>query len=310
MRASYIETYRSGRLEDAIRRARQWMQKCTLCPRLCRVDRMSDDEGYCRTGRMAVVASYGPHYGEEKPLVGKGGSGTIFFAHCNLFCTFCQNYDISHGGDGTAATREDLAGIMLALQRGGCHNINFVTPSHVIHPILEALPIAIEKGLNIPLIYNCGGYERVPALKLLDGIVDIYMPDFKFWSSEAAGQFCDAPDYPERARSGLREMYRQVGDLVLDERGVAQRGLLVRHLVMPNDLAGTSGVVKFIAKEISPMTYVNIMDQYHPCGGAFRNSSINRGISPEEFRSALDAARRAGLVRLDDRHRHWVSIEL
>jgi len=308
--ASYIEAYRSGRLKEAGARARRWMKKCTLCPRLCRVDRLSDEKGYCRTGRLAIVASYGPHYGEERPLVGKGGSGTIFFSHCNLFCTFCQNYDISHGGEGTAAPAEVLAEIMLSLQNGGCHNINFVTPSHVIHPILEALPTAIERGLNIPLVYNCGGYERVSALKLLNGIVDIYMPDFKFWSSEASRELCDAPDYPERARLALKEMHRQVGDLLLDERGVAQRGLLVRHLVMPNDLAGTSGVVGFIAGEISPRTYVNIMDQYHPCGGAFRNTGINRRTSPEEFRDALDMARRAGLVRLDDRHRHWVSIEL
>jgi putative pyruvate formate lyase activating enzyme len=259
---------------------------------------------------MAVLASYGPHYGEERPLVGRGGSGTIFFSHCNLFCIFCQNYDISHGGEGTAAAPEDLAEIMLELQRRGCHNINFVTPSHVILSILEALPFAIEKGLKIPLVYNCGGYERVPALKLLDGVVDIYMPDIKFWSSDAAGEFCDAPDYPERARSALKEMHRQVGDLVLDDKGVAQRGLLVRHLIMPNGLAGTSGVVDFIAKEISPRTYVNIMDQYHPCGGAFQSRSINRRITPEEFRDALDAVRRAGLVRLDDRHLHWVSIEL
>jgi putative pyruvate formate lyase activating enzyme len=310
VQASYIEAYESGRLHESVERARRWMTKCTLCPRLCRVNRLSDERGYCRTGRMAVVASYGPHYGEERPLVGRGGSGTIFFSHCSLFCTFCQNYDISHGGEGTAAAHEDLADIMLALQRGGCHNINFVTPSHVIHAILEALQIAIAKGLSIPLVYNCGGYERVPALKLLDGIVDIYMPDFKFWSSEAAGEFCDAPDYPERAVSGLKEMYRQVGDLVLDSTGVARRGLLVRHLVMPNDFAGTSGVVEFIAKEISPHTYVNIMDQYHPCGGAFQNRGINRRVSPEEFRDALQAARKAGLVRLDDRHRHWVSVEL
>ncbi|MFZ2448162.1 MAG: radical SAM protein [Syntrophobacteraceae bacterium] len=310
MGLSYIAAYRDGRLHEAIRRASLWMRKCTLCPRLCNVDRMSDEKGYCKTGRRAVVASFGPHCGEERPLVGKNGSGTIFFSHCNLFCVFCQNYDISHGGEGTPAGPEELAGVMLSLQRRGCHNINFVTPSHVIYPILEALPIAIEGGLDVPLVYNCGGYERVAALKLLDGIVDIYMPDFKFWDPETARELCEAPDYPERARAGLKEMHRQVGDLVLDRGGVAQKGLLVRHLVMPNGLAGTAEVVEFLAKEISPDTYMNIMGQYHPCGGAFRKPEISRRITSEEFRDALDAARRAGLTRLDDRHRHWVDIEL
>ncbi len=310
MEPLYMESHRSGRLGDAIARAALWMKKCTLCPRLCAVDRMAGETGFCRTGRRAVVASYGPHYGEERPLVGTKGSGTIFFSHCNLFCVFCQNYDISHGGQGTPAEPSDIAEIMLALQRHGCHNINFVTPSHVIHPILEALAIAVEKGLRIPLVYNCGGYERVSALKLLDGIVDIYMPDFKFWDAEAARELCDAPDYPERARAGIREMHRQVGDLVLDGGGVAQRGLLVRHLVMPNGLAGTPEIARFLAEEISPGTYVNVMDQYHPCAAASGNRAINRRITAEEFQGALDAALKAGLTRLDDRHRHWVRFEL
>jgi putative pyruvate formate lyase activating enzyme len=271
---------------------------------------MTGERGFCRTGKLAVVASYGPHYGEERPLVGRGGSGTVFFSHCNLFCDFCQNYDISHGGEGMTVSAEDLAEIMLALQKKGCHNINFVTPSHVIQPILEALPIAVEKGLNLPLVYNCGGYERVSALKLLDGIVDIYMPDFKFWDPGAARELCDAPDYPERARHALREMHRQVGDLVLDESGVARRGVLVRHLVMPNGLAGTGEIVDFIAAQISIQTYINIMDQYHPCGSAPANRAINRRITSAEFREALDAAAKAGLTRIDDRHRHWITVEL
>ncbi len=310
MPAAYIESYENGRLERAIGRATRWMKKCSLCPRRCGVDRMAGEKGFCRTGRYAVVASYGPHFGEERPLVGRSGSGTIFFSQCNLFCTFCQNYDISHGGEGTEATPEDLAAIMLALQRGGCHNINFVTPSHVIHAILEALPIAIRNGLQIPLVYNCGGYERVPALKLLDKVVDMYMPDFKFADPETARDLCDAPDYFDRARAGIREMHRQVGDLQCDRNGIAQRGLLVRHLVMPNGLSGTAQVMEFLAREVSPMTYVNIMDQYHPCGGAFGKPEIGRRITREEFSQALDAARRAGITRLDDRHRHWVDIEL
>jgi putative pyruvate formate lyase activating enzyme len=270
---------------------------------------MSGEKGFCRTGKLAVVASYGPHYGEERPLVGRGGSGTVFFTHCNLSCVFCQNYEISHGGEGTPVNAEDLAEIMLGLQKRGCHNINFVTPSHVIQPILEALAIAVEKGLRVPIIYNCGGYERVPALKLLDGIVDIYMPDFKFWDAEAARELCRAPDYPERARQAIREMHRQVGDLLTDEKGVAQRGLLVRHLVMPAGLSGTSGVARFIASEVSAGTYVNMMDQYHPCGCAFGIAAINRGITSKEYREALDDAEKAGLTRLDCRHGYRIQVE-
>ncbi len=299
MEASYIRAYREGRLREALGRASLWMRKCTLCPRLCGVNRMADEKGFCRTGRKAVVASYGPHFGEERPLVGGNGSGTIFFSHCNLFCVFCQNDDISHGGAGRPLEPEEIASIMLSLQQNGCHNINFVTPTHVIHAILEALVIAVEAGLTIPLIYNCGGYERVAALKLLDGIVDIYMPDFKFWSVEAAGELMDAPDYPERARAGLKEMHRQVGDLVLDRAGIARRGLLVRHLVMPDGLAGTGEVMEFLARQISVQTYVNVMDQYHPCGNASKYRRINRRITVEEFRVSVQAALRAGLIRLD-----------
>lgn len=303
MTAAYIKAYRSGRLEEALRRASLWMKKCTLCPRMCRVDRMAGETGFCRTGKLAVVASYGPHYGEERPLVGSRGSGTIFFSHCNLFCDFCQNFDISHGGEGKPVGPEDLAEIMLTLQKNGCHNINFVTPSHVIQPIIEALAIGVEKGLQVPLVYNCGGYERVAALRLLDGIIDIYMPDFKFWDPVAARELCNAPDYPERAREAIREMHRQVGDLVLDGRGLAQRGLLVRHLVMPKGLSGTAEIADFIATRISAQTYINIMDQYHPCGRALSNNTINRRITSAEFRQALDAALKAGLTRLDDRYK-------
>lgn len=309
MSAAYIEAYRSGRLDGAIRRASRWMKKCTMCPRMCGVDRASGETGYCGTGRWPVVASFGPHYGEERPLVGKNGSGAVFFSRCNLSCVFCQNYEISHRGEGTETTPEELSEIMLALQQRGCHNINFVTPSHVIHAILESLPAAIEKGLRIPLVYNCGGYERVPALKLLDGIVDIYMPDFKFWDSDTSARMCGAADYPERARAALKEMHRQVGDLAVDGAGVAQRGLLVRHLVMPNRLAGTREVMEFLAKEISPDTYVNLMDQYHPCGGAFGDPRINRRITAEEFREALDAAGKAGIFRLEDRRGRRIMIE-
>jgi putative pyruvate formate lyase activating enzyme len=274
------------------------------------VDRLTGEKGYCRTARVAVVASYGPHFGEEKPLVGRRGSGTIFFSHCNLYCIFCQNYDISHGGQGVSASAKELASTMVYLQEHGCHNINFVTPSHVIAQILEALPVAVEMGLHVPLVYNCGGYERVSALKLLDGIVDIYMPDFKFWDVQVAEELCNAPDYPQRACNAFREMHRQVGDLELDVGGVAQRGLLVRHLVMPNRLSGTAGVMQFIAKEISVNTYVNVMDQYHACGEALGKPHLTRRITHQEFEEALDSARQAGLWRLDERHKHWLNIEL
>jgi putative pyruvate formate lyase activating enzyme len=309
MPAAYLEAYGSGRLDELIRRSAAWMTKCTLCPRLCEANRMAGETGYCRTGPRAVVASYGPHFGEERPLVGANGSGTIFFSNCNLFCNFCQNWDISHGGTGRPVSAGELASMMLSLQQRGCHNINFVTPSHVIHPVLEALRLAVERGLRVPLVYNCGGYERVSALKLLDGIVDIYMPDFKFWDPKVSEDLCGAPDYPERARAALIEMHRQTGDLVMDAEGIAQRGLLVRHLVLPGGMAGTELVVEFIAKEVSPSTYINIMDQYHPCGDASETPPMNRRIASREFLEAIQAAKRTGLTRLDDRHRHWMTIE-
>jgi len=309
MPAAYLEAHRSGRLQENARKSMEWMKKCTLCPRLCGVNRLEGETGYCRTGRQAVLASYGPHFGEERPLVGRRGSGTIFFSHCNLFCIFCQNYDISHGGEGRPVTAETLADVMLALQDQGCHNINFVTPTHVIAPILEALSLAVGKGLTIPLVYNTGGYDRTSALKLLDGIVDIYMPDFKFWDPEVSKRLSDAPDYPERARKAVKEMHRQVGDLAMDAKGVAVRGLLVRHLVMPKGLAGTPSVLHFLATEISRSTYVNIMSQYHPCGGAVGQPDLGRRITSGEFEEALELARREGLERLDERHQHWITLE-
>lgn len=306
MASAYLEAHRSGVLERRIERGRRWLRKCSLCPRCCRVNRLEDERGYCRTGRHALVSSYGPHFGEEQPLVGRNGSGTIFFTHCNLLCQFCQNWDVSHLGHGVEGTAEQLAAVMLELQSKGCHNINFVTPSHVIVQILEALPVAIEQGLWVPLVYNCGGYDRHSALKLLDGVVDIYMPDFKFWDPQVAGELCDAPDYPRYARGALEEMHRQVGDLKLDEEGVAQRGLLVRHLVMPNDLAGTREVMGFISEHISNDTYVNVMKQYRPCGKAVGHPKIGRGVTDQEFAQALSVAREQGVTRLDKRRPTFV----
>jgi putative pyruvate formate lyase activating enzyme len=299
--AAYLKAYRDGRLAERIERSRHWLAKCTLCPRMCRVNRLADEKGHCRTGRWAMVVSYGPHFGEEDPLVGRNGSGTIFFSQCNLHCLFCQNYDISHGEESVPIRPETLGMIMLELQQQGCHNINLVTPTHVVPQVLEALPFAIEGGLRVPLVYNCGGYERVTALRLLDAIVDIYMPDFKFWDPEVAEQLCEAPDYPKRAREALKEMHRQVGGLQLDESEIARRGVLVRHLVLPDGLAGTRSIMGFIAREISPATYVNIMNQYRPCGRAIGRADIGRSITPAEYQEALRVAGEEGLQRLDER---------
>ncbi len=294
---SYIDSRRSGKLAESIRRALQILEHCTLCPRECKVNRLENEKGICRTGRSAMVSSCGPHFGEEAPLVGTNGSGTIFITNCNLHCVFCQNWEISHLGEGSEVTAESLANMMLALQGQGCHNINFVTPSHVLAQILEALPFAIEGGLNVPLVYNSGGYDSLESIRLLDGIFDIYMPDFKFWGPEIANKYLKAADYPERAREALKEMHRQVGDLII-ENGIALRGILLRHLVMPEGIAGTTDIMRFVAREISPNTYVNIMDQYHPCGNAHKYPPLDRRITRAEYEEALKAAREEGITRL------------
>lgn len=253
-----------------------------------------------------MVSSFNPHFGEESPLVGRHGSGTIFITNCSLLCVFCQNWEISHLGQGEEVSFEELARMMLDLQGLGCHNINFVTPSHVVPQILEALPIAIEGGLSVPLVYNTGGYDAVETIKLLDGIFDIYMPDFKYWDEGVARRLSKAPQYPELARQAIKEMHRQVGDLTMDSSGIAQRGILVRHLVLPEGLAGTQGVMRFLAQEISPNTYVNIMDQYHPCGEAYKYPPLNRRITVEEYSEAVRIARHEGITRLDSRERAYV----
>jgi putative pyruvate formate lyase activating enzyme len=279
------------------------METCSLCPRACGVNRLEGETGYCRTGRKAKVASFNAHFGEEGPLVGRYGSGTIFISSCNLLCIFCQNYDISHLAEGTEVEPEQVAAMMLYLAERGCHNINFVTPSHVVPQIIEALVPAIEQGLEVPLVYNSGGYDSKQTLQLLDGIFDIYMPDFKFWDGKWADRFCKAPDYRDIATESIKEMHRQVGDLVLDKEGIAVKGLLVRHLVMPEQVAGTSEIMEFLAREISPNTYVNVMDQYRPCGSADKDEFINRRLTSREYKNAVDAAKKAGLTRLDPRER-------
>ncbi|MDI6776716.1 MAG: hypothetical protein QMD03_05660 [Syntrophales bacterium] len=296
---SYLKLYREGKLQGRIDQTIEIMRNCRSCPRECKVDRLSGEIGYCRTGRKAKVASFNAHFGEEAPLVGKCGSGTIFISYCNLLCSFCQNFEISHLGEGREVDPATMAAMMLALMRRGCHNINFVTPTHVVPQILEGLILACEQGLNIPLVYNSGGYDRVDTLEILDGIFDIYMPDFKFWDERWAEKFCHAPDYREHAIAAIKEMHRQVGDLVIDESGVAVRGLLVRHLVMPHGVADTEEIMKFLATEISANTYVNVMDQYRPCGRTSGELMINRRITGEEFTMAINQAKQAGLKRLD-----------
>ncbi len=289
-------------LAEKVRSAEEILKHCTLCPRCCGVDRTAGEQGFCRTGDNPVVASYTPHFGEEAPLVGTRGSGTIFFTHCNLGCLFCQNWTISHVGEGSVTSFEKLAEIMIALQNDyGCHNINFVTPTHQVPMILRSLSIAAGRGLTVPLVYNCGGYESLETLRILDGLIDIYMPDFKYTDTGPAETYSKAEDYPAVAKAAIKEMHCQVGDLFMDERGVAQRGLLVRHLVLPGGMAGTAEAARFLADEISPDTYTNIMAQYYPCWKSMELPPLDRRITAQEYRQAVKAARKAGLKRLDQR---------
>jgi putative pyruvate formate lyase activating enzyme len=296
---SYISLHRSGELQRRAAQAVAGLEPCQSCPRKCRVNRLAGETGTCRTGRQAGVSSYFPHLGEEDCLRGWRGSGTIFFTQCNLRCVFCQNFDISQDQNGSPVSAQRLADIMLELQVMGCHNINFVTPSHVVPQILEALPLAVEAGLRLPLVYNTSAYDSLTTLRLLDGVVDIYMPDFKIWDSKIALKYLLARDYPMVARQALKEMQRQVGVLETDSDGLARRGLLVRHLVMPANLTDSRAILRFLARELSPDTCVNIMAQYHPAGKV-RNekfSAINRRVSPQEYQQAIADARAAGLHR-------------
>ncbi|NLA59106.1 MAG: radical SAM protein [Firmicutes bacterium] len=296
----YLELHQQGELRKRAEEAVRRLADCAICAQICKVNRLEGELGVCRTGRLAVVASYGPHYGEEDVLVGTGGSGTVFFSNCNLACVFCQNYDISAYGSGYEVTSQELADMMLQLQAKGCHNINLVSPSHVVPQILEALVIAADQGLRLPLVYNTGGYDALPTLKLLDGIVDIYMPDLKFGSDETGQRFSNAPGYSTAAQAAIKEMHRQVGNLVTDQRGIAQRGLILRHLVMPGRLADTRGIMEFISREISPDTYVNVMGQYRPAYLAHQFPELSRPLRLSEYLEAVNIARDAGLHRLAD----------
>ncbi|WP_428936734.1 radical SAM protein [Fontivita pretiosa] len=299
----YVRLYESGELSRRVEAGLAELQSCRVCPWECRVNRLNDEKKICRTGRWARVASYFAHFGEEDCLRGWRGSGTIFFAWCNLRCVFCQNADISQAPAGREVSPRELAGMMLELQAQGCHNINLVTPEHVVPQILEALPHAIEAGLRLPIVYNTSSFDSMQSLRLMEGIVDIYMPDFKYWEPASARKYLKAPQYPEVARRTIKEMHRQVGDLVLDEHGLARRGLLLRHLVMPGAIEETRQILHWVARELSPNTYVNLMDQYHPAGkvSARFYSELNRRVTRQEMEQAYRAAREAGLWRLDSR---------
>ena len=297
---AYVRLLENGELSRRAHEAIDSLADCTICPRQCHADRREEagPESYCRTGRLAVVSSGFPHHGEEDCLRGWGGSGTIFFSNCNLRCVFCQNFDISHQGHGRPLTKQQLADLMLDMEDRGCHNINLVTPSHVVPQILEALVVAAERGLRLPLVYNTGGYDRLETLRWLDGVVDIYMPDFKFWSAKTSEELAKAADYPEVAQMAIKEMHRQVGDLVLDEHGLARHGLLVRHLVMSGGLDESRQILRFLAREVSPNTFVNVMPQYRPAGLASRCPEIARSLTLSEFQEAVVIAREEGLRRL------------
>lgn len=293
---AYLKSYKSNELNKRIEQLYAILKNCHLCPRKCGVDRTKNEKGICRSGIDLIVSSIGPHFGEEEPLVGSGGSGTIFLTNCNLRCIYCQNYEISHLGRGGTMSQKEVAKGMLYLQKIGCHNINFVTPTHFVPQLVEAIKIACEMGLRLPIVFNCGGYESLETIKLLDGIIDIYMPDIKYSDETNAEKYSNAPDYFERCKESVKEMHRQVGDLKIVD-GIAQRGLLIRHLVLPNDIAGSEKVLKFIAEEISLDAYVNIMDQYRPMYKAERFPELNRRPTLSEYNQVTEMAKKYGLHR-------------
>jgi putative pyruvate formate lyase activating enzyme len=308
---AYVAVYRDGAMDERVDAALDELRDCCACPRDCHIDRMQDESRVCHTGRYAQVASYGPHHGEEDCLRGRRGSGTIFFNRCNLRCVFCQNWDISQGVAGVERNAAQIADLMLQLQDAGCHNINFVTPEHVAPQVIEAIAEAVPRGLSVPIVYNTSAYDAVRSLELLDGLVDIYMPDFKFWKQETSLRLCKAKDYPARAREAIAEMHRQVGPLTFGRDGVARRGVLVRHLVMPGQLDESAAIFRWLAEEVSPDTYINIMAQYRPeyrvgtpgpgTQGQPRYPEIDRRPDRSELGEAYALARRAGLWRFDER---------
>jgi len=291
----YIELYNSGELDKRIEYFENLYKSCTLCPHQCEINRFKSKNGFCISSEKAIIASFNAHFGEEAPLVGTNGSGTIFFSACNLRCVYCQNYEISQLREGTEIENEQLAEIMLTLQNQGCHNINFVSPTHVILPILKALKLAIENDLNLPLVYNSGGYDSVESLKMLEGIFDIYMPDIKYYENKTGFELSEAENYPEISQQAIKEMHRQVGELRLDNDGIAHKGLLVRHLVLPGYIEESKKIVDFIAS-ISKNTYLNIMAQYRPAYKAFECAKIARSLTMAEYNEVMDYAKRMGVI--------------
>jgi len=297
---AYLRLDRTGQLAKRAQELYSIFRSCRLCPRQCGVNRLKGEKGVCSSTSRAKVYSTHPHFGEEKPLVGRGGSGTIFFSHCNLLCVFCQNWEISHRGDGSVVSDDTIGRLMVELQDIGCHNINVVTPTHCVPNIVQGLRSAIRRGLRVPVVYNCGGYDPVEIIKLLDGIVDIYLPDYKYTDGAMAEKYSNgARDYPEVAAAAIEEMHRQVGELVVDEKGIALRGLMIRHLVMPHNIAGTDKFVKFVANKLTRSTYVNIMAQYRPEHRAHKYPELSRRIARDEYSQAIQWAREAGLTCLD-----------
>ena len=305
---AYLKLHKTGELKKRAEKLRAIMEACRLCPRQCGVNRLEGKRGFCRApGATLVVSASHPHFGEERPLVGKGGSGTIFLTHCNLRCVFCQNWEISQLGRGAERSIDELAVMMLLLQKIGCHNINLVTPTHYSAPILKALDTAAEKGLRLPVVYNTSGWERLEILKVLDGIVDIYLPDFKYWDSDMSEKYSSgAESYPEIARQAILEMHRQVGVARPAKDGIMQRGLMIRHLVMPNNTAGSEKIMEWIAEKLPKDTYVNIMAQYNPVYKAYDYPEISRRITGEEYKKAVNRAKEVGLTNLDVQGYWWL----
>ncbi|MBU4345785.1 MAG: radical SAM protein [Candidatus Omnitrophica bacterium] len=295
MYPAYLKAGHNGTLKQLCEQARKMLESCSICPRRCKVNRLKGEQGFCKTGLLPKVCSFMPHHGEEPPISGERGSGTIFFSHCNMACTYCQNYEFSQLEEGREVEFEELAGFMLQLQDMGCHNINFVTPTHVMPQILQALIIAIPKGLKIPLVYNTGGYELAQVIKLLDGIVDIYMPDMRYADNDMAVKYSQAPDYPQYNQQALEQMHRQVGVADRDNAGIIRRGLIIRHLVLPQNISGTEKIMQFIAGKLSPEAYISLMSQYLPCYKAEEFPEINRRITSAEYEAAQKIMRACGL---------------
>lgn len=296
MYPAYLESYANSNLNRVIRKCFDLLESCCICPRKCKVNRLKNESGFCKTGAKPKVCSFMAHHGEEPPISAKHGSGTIFFSYCNMACVYCQNYEFSQLGQGRQVDTDELAGFMLELQQMGCHNINLVTPTHVLPQILGALSIAIPKGLKIPIVYNTGGYELPEIIKLLDGIIDIYLPDMRYGDNETAVKYSCAPDYPKYNQEAVEEMYRQVGNAEIDDSGVIKRGLIVRHLVLPHNIAGTGRIMEFIATRLSKNTYISLMSQYLPYYKAGGFTEISRRISPREYQDAKEIMRSYGLT--------------